>query len=62
MEKPTAKITVNCKNCSKENRFEVDLSLIFDAIQSKHPSTKGPINSIHAIFEKEKQKKQKRKM
>jgi len=46
MEKPTAKITVNCKNCNQENRFEVELSLIFDAIQRKHPSTKGPIESI----------------
>jgi len=62
MEKPTAKITANCKNCSQENRFEVELSLIFDAIQRKHPSTKGPIESIYAIFEKEKQKKQKRQM
>ena len=52
----TAKITANCKNCNQENRFEIDLSLIFDAIQRKHPSTKGPIESIYAIFEKEKHK------
>ena len=26
--------------------------LIFDAIQKKHPSTKGPIDSIKAILEK----------
>jgi len=56
MEKPTAKIIANCKNCSQENLFEFDLSLIFDAIQRKHPSTKGPIESIYAIFEKEKHK------
>ena len=51
-KKQTAKITANCKNCNQENRFEIDLSLIFDAIQKKHPSTKGPIESIYAIFEK----------
>jgi len=56
MEKPTAKIIANCKNCSQENRFEVEFSLIFDAIQKKYPSTKGPIESIYAIFEKEKHK------
>ena len=58
MEKPTAKIIANCENCSQENRFEVDLSLIFDAIQKKYTSTKGPIDSIKAILEK----KQKHKM
>lgn len=52
MEKTTVKIIADCKNCNQENRFEIDLSLIFDAIQKKHPSTKGPIESIYAIFEK----------
>jgi len=56
MEKPTAKIITNCKHCNKENRFEIELSLIFDAIQRKHPGTKGPIDSIKAILEKKKPK------
>ena len=54
MEKPTAKIIENCKHCNKKNRFEVELSLIFDALEKNYPSAKGPIDSIKAILEKKK--------
>ena len=58
----TVLFNASCSCCGKINHNEIELNKIFDAIQRKHPSTKGPIESIYAIFEKEKQKKQKRQM
>ncbi len=57
-KKPHAKIILNCENCSYENSLEIEMSLIFNALQIKYPSTKGPIDSIKVILEK----KQKRKI
>jgi len=53
---------VSCSCCSKIDQNEIELNKIFDALLKTFPSTKGPIESIYAIFEKEKQKKQKRQM
>jgi len=51
-KKPHAKIIINCENCSYENSLEIEMSLIFNALQIKYPSTKGPIDSIKVILEK----------
>jgi len=46
----------NCSCCGKRDQNEIELDIILDAIIKKIPSTKGPIESIYAIFEKEKHK------
>ncbi len=51
-KKPQAKIMINCEKCSHENSLELEISLIFNVLQKKYPSTKGPIDSINAILEK----------
>ena len=53
-----AKVLINasCSCCGKIDQNEIELDTILDAIIKKIPSTKGSIDSIKAIFEKEKHK------
>jgi len=58
----TVLFNVSCSCCGKIVQNEIEINKIFAALQKTFPSTKGPIESIYAILEKEKQKKQKRQM
>ena len=51
-----AKVLFNasCSCCGKIDHNEIELNKIFDALEKKFPSTKGPIDSIKAILEKKK--------
>ena len=52
----TVLFNAKCSCCGKIDQNEIELDTILDAIIKKIPSTKGSIDSIKAIFEKEKHK------
>ena len=55
-EIPDSKIIVNvcCSNCNHESEINLPLVQVFNYLQKKIPSTKGPIESIYAMIERKK--------
>jgi len=47
-------LAANCSHCSEQNTYSIPLELIFQHIQRKIRSTKGPIDSIKALLNNQK--------